>query len=219
MRHSKDRSFILLDIPYEGNALPGQFFTLKTPAGPYIPRPFSVYNLKDGIISFLIKSGGDFEKYLTISSEIIMNGPFGNPIPYLGDPMLIAGGSGYAPIHFYASRYEFTEMIVGATDESFFDLIDVPARSVCVVDPMTPLDVAKFSPARDILVCGPHEMLKNAKRIFEGTDLYFIMEEKMACARGMCEGCAVMTNMGIKFICKDGTTFKASEVDLEWTYR
>ena len=217
--YSKSGSYILLELPYKGKALPGQFFTLATETGPYIPRPFSVYSLEDGKISFLVKAGGEFEKFINGCATVEMNGPFGNPIPELDSPLLLSGGCGYAPVHFYAQTHEFSEIIVGANDPTFFDLIDLPDHSVYVTDPTTPLDIAKFSPLKNILLCGPASMIKDSKALFADKNLYLIMEERMACARGMCEGCAIMTDDGVKFVCKDGPVFRASEVDLEWTYR
>ncbi|HEU25007.1 MAG: hypothetical protein C0176_08030 [Mesoaciditoga sp.] len=217
LKRSANGSYILLELPYGGQALPGQFFTITTSLGPYIPRPFSVYDLKDGRISFLIKSGGEIEKFLD-SAPVIIDGPFGNPLPELKDPLLISGGVGYAPIHFYISKYGLGELVAGFSDEELFDFVDIPDHSVSVFDPVTPVDVAEFSTLQNVIACGPVEMLKIVKKILGQRSLYLIMEEKMACARGMCEGCAIMTSYGVKFVCKDGPTFKALEVDLEWTY-
>ncbi len=217
LKRSAKGSYILLDLPYKGQALPGQFFTITTSLGPYIPRPFSVYDLKDGRITFLIKGGGEIERFLD-SSPVVIDGPFGNPLPELSNPLLISGGVGYAPIHFYISKYGLGELVAGFTDEELFDFVDIPGNSVCVFDPTTPIDIVKFSTLENIIACGPIEMLKSVKQALGQRSLYLIMEERMACARGMCEGCAVMTSGGVKFVCKDGPTFKASEVDLEWTY-
>lgn len=223
-KYSKDGEFLLVDVPYDDigsadgtskireNVFPGQFFMVKTPVGPYVPRPFSVYDLKDGMLRFLIKSGGEFEHFFENSSKIVIDGPFGNSMPVLENPLLLAGGAGYAPIHFYAMRYEFKEMIVGARSEAFFELVDVPKYSVSTVEPTTVLDVAKFSPLENVIACGPMPMLEKTAEIFKDRNLYLVMEEKMACGKGMCEGCAVMTKSGIKFVCKDGPTFPANEI-------
>ncbi len=216
IERSDDGKFLLIEVEYPGRALPGQFFTLKTKNGPYIPRPFSVYDLEGGVMKFLIKAGGETESFLEESKTVVIDGPFGNPIPEMDSPLLIAGGAGYAPIHFYAKCHPYEEMIVGARDKSFFDVVDVPGSSICVVDPILPFDVARYSKNENILLCGPHFMMEGAYEIFGGKNLRFVMEEKMACGRGLCEGCAVMTSDGIKFVCKDGPTFKASEVDLNW---
>lgn len=215
MRRSSKGSYILLEVSYEGKVLPGQFFTLTTSLGPYIPRPFSVYDCKDGKLTFLIKGRGEMEKFL--DNPIIIDGPFGNPIPKLENVLLIAGGVGYAPIHFYMSLYGFNELIIGFSDDELFDFVDVPDHSICVFDPTTPIEIAQFSTLKNIIACGPLGMLKKLKSLFQ-ENLYLVMEEKMGCARGMCEGCAIMTKDGVKFVCKDGPTFKASEVDLEWIY-
>ena len=217
LTYSKDDEFLLVTISYDGEAYPGQFFMVKTPVGPYVPRPFSAYDLKKGELIFLIKTGGELERFLKNSHKVLINGPFGNPMPILNHPLLLAGGAGYAPIHFYAKRYDFSEMVVGARNESFFELVDVPNRSVITVEPTTVLDVAKLSPLKNVIACGPMPMMRKTAKIFKDRNLYLVMEEKMGCGRGMCEGCAIMTKAGVKFVCKDGPTFLASEVDLEWT--
>ncbi len=216
VRYSPCHDFFLLSVQYNGLADPGQFFRLKTQAGPYIARPFSVYDLENGVLKFLIKSGGEFERFLENSSGIVIDGPLGKPIPPLKNPLLVAGGAGYAPIHFYAMRHK-GEIVIGAKNEYFFDLVDVPNSSVCTVEPTTALDVAKFSPLENVVACGPLPMLEAANKMFEDRNLHLVLEEKMACGRGMCEGCAIMTKNGVKFVCKDGPTFLAKEVNLNWT--
>ncbi len=216
VQYSASHDFFLLSIRYGGSAEPGQFFRLKTTIGPYVARPFSVYDLEDGVLKFLVKSGGEFEHFFKNSSSLLIDGPLGNPIPSLENPLLVAGGAGYAPIHFYAMKHK-AEIVVGARNEDFFDLVDVPSSSVCTIEPTTTLDVAKFSPLENVVACGPLPMLEVANEMFKDRNLYLVLEEKMACGRGMCEGCAVMTKDGIKFVCKDGPTFPAKEVNLNWT--
>lgn len=216
VQYSTSYDFFLLSVRYDGSAEPGQFFRLKTPIGPYVARPFSVYDLENGVLKFLIKSGGEFEHFLGNSSKLVIDGPLGNPTPSLESPLLVAGGAGYAPIHFYAMKHK-AEIVIGARNEDFFDLVDVPNSSVCTVEPTTVLDVAKFSPLENVIACGPLPMLEAANKVFEGRNLYLVLEEKMACGRGMCEGCAIMTRSGVKFVCKDGPTFSAKEVVLNWT--
>ncbi len=215
VQYSEDHDFFLLSVRYDGSAEPGQFFRLKTSMGPYVARPFSVYDLEDGVLKFLVKSGGEFERFLENSSKIVIDGPLGNPLPTFENPLLVAGGAGYAPIHFYAMKHK-AETVIGAKNEGFFDLVDLPNSSICTIEPTTALDVAKFSPLENVIVCGPFPMLRVAKEMFKVRNLYLVLEEKMACGRGMCEGCAVMTKNGVKFVCKDGPTFEAKEVNLNW---
>jgi len=216
IEYSPKRNYFILSIEYnEKDVEPGQFFRLKTPNGPYIARPYSVYDFEDETMSFLIKSGGEFERHLNASFKVVVDGPLGNPIPTLNDPLLIAGGVGYAPLHFYAKRQK-SHIVIGSKDEELFELVEIPPSSVYVVEPTTVLDVARYSPNENVVACGPLKMLEMAKKIFEDRNLFLILEEKMACGRGMCEGCAVMTQEGVKFVCKDGPTFLAKEVKLNW---
>ncbi len=215
VEYSSQKNYFLLEINYTGKVDAGQFFRLRTPIGPFISRPFSVYDQENDTLKFLIKSGGEFERYLNFSDKVEIDGPFGNPIPYLENPLLLAGGVGYAPLHFYAKTVK-CEMVFGMKDEELFSLVDVPPRTVCTFEPSDVLEVAIFSPRENVIACGPLAMLKHVKEKLADKNLFLVMEEKMACGRGMCEGCAIKVNGTVKFVCKDGPTFRAEEVDLSW---
>ncbi len=212
---SPNGKYLLIHVKYEGDVKAGQFFRLKTPVGPYIPRPFSVYDYDGKDLQFLVKGGGEFEKYLNQSCLLEIDGPLGNPIPILPNPLLIAGGVGYAPLHFYAKNRK-CELIIGMKDEEMLSIIDVPPSTICTFEPSTVLDVAIYSPLENVIACGPLSMLRRVKEKFTKKELFLVLEEKMACGRGMCEGCAVKVKGEVKFVCKDGPTFRAEEVDLNW---
>ncbi len=207
--------YLLLEVEWHGKVSAGQFFRLKTTVGPYIPRPFSVYDYNGKTLKFLVKGGGEFERYLRFSSSVEIDGPLGNSIPDLSHPLLIAGGVGYAPLHFYAKERE-CEVILGMKDDDLLSIIDLPSSVVCTFEPSTVLDVAVYSPLENVIACGPLKMLERVKEEFANRNLFLVLEERMACGRGMCEGCAVRVNGEVKFVCKDGPTFKAEEVDLNW---
>jgi dihydroorotate dehydrogenase electron transfer subunit len=216
LKYSPKGEYFILSVEYNGEKVePGQFFRLKTPTGPYIARPYSVYDFEDGILTFLVKSGGEFEQHLKTSCKVEIDGPFGNALPVLDKPLLVSGGVGYAPLHFYAKRYPSLS-IIGAKDDDLFELVEIPSSSIYAVEPTTVLDVAKYSPVEDVIACGPLKMLEKTKETFANRNLFLVLEEKMACGRGMCESCAVMTSNGVKFVCKDGPAFSAKEVNLSW---
>ena len=83
-----------------------RFFMLKRPdrASPLIPRPFSIYRQRDGLLEFLIKVMGRGTRALAdcrSGQELTLVGPLGNGWPRLdgdGPPwVLLAGGVGSAP--------------------------------------------------------------------------------------------------------------------------
>ncbi|MCL2390932.1 MAG: dihydroorotate dehydrogenase electron transfer subunit [Endomicrobia bacterium] len=101
---------------------PGQFFMISVP-GVFLRRPISVHDAKNGVISFLYKIVGKGTKNLSQlqSGEISMLGPLGNGYPFLPSPLageggtksrvrgcfypiIIAGGTGIASVHFLAVK-------------------------------------------------------------------------------------------------------------------
>ena len=83
-----------------------RFFMLKRDdhVSPLIPRPFSIYRQKDGLIEFLIKIMGRGTRALAESKpgqQMILTGPLGNGWPTIdgeGAPwVFLAGGVGSAP--------------------------------------------------------------------------------------------------------------------------
>jgi len=95
-----------------GQCVPGQFFMLTVP-GVFLRRPLSVYDAKNGIISFLYKVVGKGTKILSEmkSGEIKILGPLGSgypltPLSKLQTPnsVIVAGGTGIASVHFLASK-------------------------------------------------------------------------------------------------------------------
>lgn len=85
-----------------------RFFMLKRTdrVSPLIPRPFSVYRQREGLLEFLIKVMGRGTRALAEAppgQELRLVGPLGNGWPTLdgdGPPwVLLAGGVGSAPFH------------------------------------------------------------------------------------------------------------------------
>ena len=111
LKYSPKEEYFMLSVEYGGKVEPGQFFRLKTPTGPYVARPYSVYDFEDGTLTFLVKSGGEFEQHLKTSCKVEIDGPLGNALPVLDKPLLVSGGVGYAPLHFYAKRYPSLSII------------------------------------------------------------------------------------------------------------
>ncbi len=67
-----------------------------------------------------------------------------------------------------------------------------------------------------IAVCGPKGMLKDLKHrvmsITEDALFHVSLEERMACGVGVCMGCVIRTDEGLKCSCKDGPVFEAKKI-------
>lgn len=108
--HLTDKIFVLrLSCPEIASiAKPGQFVQLRLANyGAYLwPRPFSIHQAKDGIISLTIKRCGAITNRLSRldkGDNVYTTGPLGNRfnIPSQWKPIyLVAGGVGLPPLHF-----------------------------------------------------------------------------------------------------------------------
>lgn len=235
-------AYVKLKIKTNIDARPGQFVMLKGVwKEPILPRPFSIYDQDDASFTILMKIRGEATKKMSAlkrGDEIRFKGPLGNPYPFFPDSRriyLIAGGSGYAPLHFFAENYPRRGNIVFLTGvdkrntREFFDEVKGCRYEWAMEDGTkgykTVLDLVKdYSfPADAVLIgCGPKAVLQTILRIAKGNSLeaYVSLEEMMACGIGMCKGCAVkvreQNHIVVKHVCKDGPLFSAKEVLLEW---
>ena len=220
---------------------PGQFVMLKGDwEEPILPRPFSIYDRDNTSFTVLMKIRGKATRKLSelkTGDGIGFKGPFGNPYPEFLDRMtyLIGGGSGYAPLHFYAEhcpRKENIIFFIGVDKKDtreFFDEVKGCRYEWAVEDGSsdykTVVDLIEdysFPPDAVLIGCGPKVVLQTMLRIAEMNSLeaYVSLEEMMVCGVGMCKGCAVKVKEGdrisIKHVCKDGPLFSVKEVLLEW---
>jgi len=213
---------------------PGNFYMLSKDNYEFIlPRPFSVFDFKNGKIYFLIKKVGrftDFLFHLKPGEEIFLNGPYGKKIEHFDKIIFIAGGIGFAPLHFHSLFtndfyfffggttkdeilcHKFIEKnIFVSTDDGSFgykgDVLSLFKSHLNKID---------FK-ERKIFACGPRNMLKELKKISEEIKIetYFYMEERMGCGFGGCKGCAIKTINNYRLLCKEGTVFLSSEVIFE----
>ena len=102
----------VLRFAYDGEATPGQFFMLRPKDhSKLLGRPISVFSLKEGVLSFLIKivgGGTDSLKKILLGDDIKVEGPFGNGFPQIRENTLyIGGGTGIAPsLHLLEQDHE-----------------------------------------------------------------------------------------------------------------
>ena len=217
------------------NIKPGQFFQVKDPhaPNPLLPRPFSVYNVKDNKLEFLIKKIGEATKSLSNLNKghiVQLLGPLGNGFPLVtGKKVLLAsGGIGYAPmpfleqklkeagneVHFYHGGRNkndiFCDDVENCTDDGSFGFAGFVTEYAEKCLDSNPVDV--------VYACGPEPMMKTLTSLCSKRNipLYMSMERIMACGVGACCGCVIKIrendNIVYKKVCKDGPVFDGTEV-------
>ena len=215
---------------------------------PLLARPFGISSvLSRSSIEVVYRVVGRGTALLTgIKKGQTLNllGPLGKgfPMPAKGTiAVLVGGGSGFPPLHFFAQRAgKNTHFFIGARNKeclppavilrSFKDVaehvhIATDDGSAGVKGASTDILNAFLSGMEKksrlvIYACGPHGMLAAVSKIAaeHGIPCHVSMEERMACGLGACMGCSVPQKAGgYKRACKEGPVFDSKEID--WSER
>lgn len=228
------------------SALPGQFVMLRVSdtLDPLLARPFGISAvISRSSLEILYRVVGKGTTMLTTAKTgqtLSLLGPLGKGFP-LPDkrtvPVLVAGGSGFPPLHFFAQRAgSRTHLFLGARNKeclppadivrSFKELADkvhiatddgsagVQGTSTDILDAF--LTKTERREHLVLYACGPHAMLAAVSKIaaVHAIPCYVSMEERMACGLGACMGCSVpMKTGGYKRACKEGPVFDSREID------
>ena len=225
----RTRSARYARVALEGSGLPhavgaGQFILVRYGEDPCLPRAFSVMSAGDGTLDLFVKSEGRVREKLStcpIGTTFSVRGPYGTPYdrriaadrPYV----LVAGGSGIAPMLFFAEQHP---ALFAASAYGF------RTRDACDVLPGVPLIIEEvtgeraidrvdslWKPGYGILACGPESMLRALARAYRSeSHVYVSLEARVGCGIGTCLGCRVATSRGPKRICVDGPLFSAEEL-------
>lgn len=209
----------------------GQFYMLKPNPGasdPLLGRPISIFDARDGNISFLYRVVGRGTQILSSKrqgSEVEALGPLGNGFTHLDeDAVLIGGGIGIAPLYLLARERQLkfpnrsTKVFLGFSDDPYMvKEFGTSAEKVWVNIGGYITDDVSFEPGMVYYACGPEPMLKAAanKAHAAKSRLYVSLERRMACGVGACLGCTIKTKAGNKRVCKDGPVFDSQEVYYE----
>jgi len=212
---------------------------------PLLARPFGISSIPSKtsieIVYRVVGRGTTLLSGMAAGHMLSLLGPLGKGFPMPGKtvtPVLVAGGSGFPPLHFLSLR-------AGARAHFF-----VGARNKECLPPASVLKSLREHTAKvhiatedgsagqkgmstDILnnfllkmekksslvlyACGPHAMLAAVTRIAaeQGIPCFVSTEERMACGLGVCMGCSIpMKAGGYKRACKEGPVFDSREV--EW---
>ncbi|MCK4359896.1 MAG: dihydroorotate dehydrogenase electron transfer subunit [Candidatus Cloacimonetes bacterium] len=210
---------------------PGQFFRLKNQQQnfPILPRPFSVYNIQDGKISFLIKIIGESTKNLfetKIGENISLHGPLGNGFKLVKNKkvLIVSGGIGYAPLNFLCDELkkadnEITFFHGGkGSDDIFSKIIKIFTEDGSIGEKGLVTDrLEEFLSQNQIDIvyaCGPKIMMKKIYELckIHNIGLQVSLEAIMACGVGSCCGCTIKifnenNEIIYKKVCKDGPVF------------
>lgn len=240
---------LVLQAPALASAsVPGHFVMLRVSENldPLLARPFGISSViaKRSIeIYYRVVGRGTALLSATEPGRVLsVAGPLGNgfPAPAKGvTPLLVAGGSGFPPLLYFAARYgKRSRLFVGSRDKEclppvsamkdFRSRVDAVhyatedgSRGTCgfVTDGLAAyLSHASRDDRPVIYACGPHAMLAALGRLAaeHRVPCYVSMEERMACGLGVCMGCSIaMKTGGYKRACKEGPVFDSA--DIEWS--
>ena len=205
----------------------------------FLRRPLSIYSVdkKNGTVSFLYKivgKGTDILANLPVGSKVKVLGPLGQGYPLdvknNVEPVLVAGGTGVASIHFLASslskpgslyygvRKKEELMCLTEFEKKGWKLnISTEDGSFGYKGFVTDLLAKQIQHNSVIYVCGPTPMMKKVSEIAKEKNIpgYASLEQKMACGVGNCQGCAVKIKNAYKMACKDGPVFSISDILFE----
>jgi dihydroorotate dehydrogenase electron transfer subunit len=227
-------------------ALPGQFVMLRVSENldPLLARPFGISSVSaKSSIEILYRVVGRGTTQLTKSrtgEQLSVLGPLGRGFPLPGQNMtlvMVAGGSGFPPLHFLAQRAGcITHLFLGSRDKECLPPAGILKnfRDACATVHIATEDgsrgtrgmttdvlntfLTKIEQKADLVLCacGPHAMLSAVTRIAHEhrVPCYVSMEERMACGLGACMGCSIpMKSGGYKRACKEGPVFDAQDID------
>lgn len=208
--------------------------------GVFLRRPLSIYSAGQSKLEFFYRIVGEGTKNLSQ----LQPGEYIDVLGALGsgydigsaknmEPLLIAGGTGIASLHFLAARMKkpgilfygakskkdilcienFKKMgweIKAATEDGSYGYKGFVTN--CLNEYLLDNSLKK----RIVYTCGPHPMMQKVAEIAKQHNLsgYASLEEMMACGVGNCQGCAVKVADTFKMACKDGPVFPIN--DIEW---
>ncbi len=206
---------------------PGQFAHLKVNnlTDPLLRRPFSIFDYKDGILYFFYKITGKGTRILSQLKKgdtISLIYPLGTPFSLKENSLLVAGGTGFAPLHFLAQKLKSYKFFWGVnsitTAEKLKEYFKYLSNLQIIAFEKEGTVVDKILKERllfkNVYACGPEEMLKSLHQ--NGYTGEYSLENIMACGYGVCMGCVrkIKRNNKILFlrVCKEGPVFNSEEI-------
>ena len=212
----------------------GQFVDIAVP-GQFLRRPISVCDVEGDVLTLIYKVVGDgtrkMSQWQAGSTLNVLTG-LGNGynLEKAGErPLLVGGGVGVPPLYYLAKQLrakgKTVRVILGfnTREEVFFE--DEFRELGCEVQVTTAdgsygikgfvtaaLPFEGESEGSYYYACGPLPMLRALVQA-AGTKGEVSMEERMGCGFGICVGCSIQTQNGIKRVCKEGPVFRVDELN------
>ena len=209
--------------------LPGQFVEIAVP-GYYLRRPISVSDVENDRLTIIYKTVGQGTAVMAQMQpyedlDILTCLGNGYDLAKAGeDVLLIGGGVGVPPLIYLAKQLRAqgknVHVVIGfnTKNEVFGENVFAAmgcAVEVCIMDgsygKRGVVTDAIEKPVPFYYACGPMPMLRAIAQSV-GTNGQMSMEERMGCGVGVCVGCSIETNEGIKRVCKEGPVFNAEEI-------
>ena len=209
----------VLTLSYDGDASPGQFFMVKPRnRAKLLGRPISVFSLKDGALSFLIKKvggGTDDLARLLPGEDIVAEGPFGRGFPEIREKTLfIGGGTGIAPsLHLLeGDRDNNLSVAIGLREpneglQAIYAPYGDRVKFYLGANIFDELEIAD----EVIYTCGPDPMMREAVKRAKNK-IYVSMEKHMGCGFGACLACTCEKEGRRVRVCKDGPVFEGRSI-------
>lgn len=208
-------------------------------------RPFSIHQVSDDGVSlfFAVWEDGKGTKWLSERCKgetVDVIGPLGNGFTVNSDSrnlLLVAGGTGIAPLYFLAEqalrRGYNVELLRGASGEYKTSVKRNPTQHYPqeLLPPELEIETITSSPdgqknmvidilpkftdwASQIFACGPLPMYQAMALMPElrNKSVQVSLEMRMGCGMGTCYACTIKTRQGLKQVCKDGPVFELSNI-------
>ena len=211
-----------------GHVKPGQFVLLY-PRGCLLPRPFSVGDYVNNVLTIFYKVVGKGTHELTKlqpTASIYLLGPLGNgfdiPTHHIN---VIAGGIGIAPFFLLKRFADDVTLVWGVkTKDEFFGLERFKGWDIHLYPEDgshgmqgIATDCLNIISKDTILACGPIGMLNQLIDFAISNNRYVqvLVEQRIGCGIGACRGCAIRRRAGGYFhLCEDGPVFDARTIVL-----
>lgn len=223
--------------------VPGQFIHIKID-NLFLRRPFSIAEYKNNLFTILFKVVGEGTKILSTAKEgdrLNVIGPLGKGFQVKKDwksAFLVGGGTGIAPlifltetllkekvdvVFFYGarSRDDIAFNILGCGINCIFTTEDGSYGEKGLLTPFVETHIKKEGRPDVLFSGGPYGLLKEIGRISEKYEIpaFVSMENRMACATGLCYGCVtkIKTQEGWEYkrVCMEGPVFNTKVIEWE----
>ncbi len=218
------------------NARPGQFVMMRCD-DTFLRRPMSIHRVKGDNLALFFSAWQDGKGTQWLSGrlpgdKIDILGPLGNGFDAgdTGDLLLVAGGSGIAPLVFLGEKAieqgrKATLLCGASTGSQLYPAHLLPTGIKCITTAedgercdkkgrVTDLIPEYAARADRIFCCGPIPMYRTiaGQNLHGGKPCQVSLEVRMGCGFGVCYGCSVKTKQGLREVCKDGPVFDMDDV-------